>query len=170
MKKLVLALTLTLASSAVLAQPPGGPQGGDGHPMGQMKERMKDELGLTDEQVKKMREIRDAGGSREDMQAVLTPEQKLKMAEMRKEHEGDLAERKERMQKELGLSDEQVAKIDQIRQSGGSREEMRAVLTPEQQAKWDAKKDEMRSKWEQYRKQKAEGQAPMPGGQEPATK
>lgn len=41
-------------------------------------------------------------------------------------------ERLERMQKRLGLSDEQVSQLREIRQRGGSREEIRAVFTDEQ--------------------------------------
>jgi Spy/CpxP family protein refolding chaperone len=68
----------------------------------------------------------------------LTPEQQAKAAEMRKEHKGDFAERKAQMQESLGLSDEQMAKMAEIRKDGGSREDMRAVLTPEQLTKFDA--------------------------------
>ena len=106
--------------------------------------RMQNELDLTDEQVKKMREIRDQGGSMAEMQAVLTPEQQAKAAKLRKEHAGEREERKARMQEHLGLSDEQKAKMAEIRKQGGSREEMRAVLTPEQQAKFDAKRSQHR--------------------------
>jgi hypothetical protein len=43
-------------------------------------------------------------------------------------------DRLERMQKRLGLSDEQVSQLREIRQRGGSREEIRAVFTDEQWA------------------------------------
>ena len=131
MKKLIMALGLILASSVILAQPQGGPNGGDKAPPAA---RMENELGLTDKQVKQMRAIRDAGGTRAAMQAVLTPEQEAKAAELRKERKG---ERASRMKEHLGLSDEQAAQIRAIRKEGGSREEIRAVLTPEQQAKLD---------------------------------
>ena len=39
-----------------------------------------------------------------------------------------------RMQKNLGLSDEQVAQLHELRERGGSREEVRAVFTDEQWA------------------------------------
>ena len=51
------------------------------------------------------------------------------------------------MQAHLELSDEQVAEMRRIREDGGSREEVRAVLTEEQQAKWDQAR-------ERHRKQK----------------
>lgn len=127
-----------LFSSLAMAQPDAPPaQGGKPPRIAQME----DKLGLTDEQVQKMRAIRDSGGSMADMRAVLTPEQKVKAAQLHKEnteHNGGLAEREARMQQALGLSDEQVAKMAQIRKDGGSREDMRAVLTPGQQAKFDA--------------------------------
>jgi Spy/CpxP family protein refolding chaperone len=157
MKKLILALGLALASSVALAQaegpPPGGP-GPKGGSKGMPMVRMQDDLGLSDEQVKKMREIRDAGGSREEMRAVLTPEQQAKAMELRKANKGERTERKAHMQKELGLSDEQMAKIEELRKADGSREEIRAVLTPEQQVKFDA----MRSK----REGKPAGKGPKP--------
>lgn len=134
MKKLIMALGLILASSVILAQPQGGPTSGDKAPPAV---RMENELGLTDEQVKQMRAIRDAGGTRAEMQAVLTPEQQAKAAELRKKRKDERANRMKRMKEELGLSDEQVTKIQAIRIEGGSREEVRAVLTPEQQAKFD---------------------------------
>lgn len=155
MKNRVIALSLALVSSVALAQPPntppGGPQGdGKGRPM----MRMQNELDLTDEQVKKMREIRDQGGSRAEMQAVLTPEQRARMAAHREEHAHEREERQARMQEHLGLSDEQKAKMAEIRKQGGSREEMRAVLTPQQQAKFDA----MRSQHQGFgQKQKPAG-------------
>jgi len=155
MKNRVIALSLALVSSVALAQPPsappGGPQGdGKGRPM----MRMQNELDLTDEQVKQMREIRDQGGSMAEMQAVLTPEQRTKAAALRKEHAGEREERQARMQQHLGLSDEQKAKMAEIRKQGGSREDMRAVLTPEQQTKFDT----MRSQHQGV------GQKPKPAG------
>ena len=84
-----------------------------------------------------MRDIRQAGGSREDMNAVLNPEQQAKVAKLRKTHKGKGGDRKRRLQ-QLDLSDEQKTQIQDIRKEGGSREEVRAVLTPEQQAKLDA--------------------------------
>jgi Spy/CpxP family protein refolding chaperone len=113
---------------------------------------MQNDLDLTDEQVKKMREIRDQGGSRAEMQAVLTPEQRAKMAASRKEHMGERDERMARMQEHLGLSEEQMTKMEAIRKEGGSREEMRAVLTPQQQTKFDAMRDRHQGKGPQSEK------------------
>jgi Spy/CpxP family protein refolding chaperone len=133
MKALILALSLTVASAGVLAQSE------DERPSGNKfakLERMQNNLGLTDEQLDQMRDIRQAGGSREDMNAVLNPEQQAKVAKLRKTHKGKGGDRKRRLQ-QLDLSDEQKTQIQNIRKEGGSREEVRAVLTPEQQAKLD---------------------------------
>lgn len=140
MKKFVVALTLALASSVALAESETGSENGStSGAKAAPVARMQDELDLTDEQKQKMREIRDAGGTREEMQAVLTAEQQAKAAELRKERMG---ERADRMKEELGLSSEQMAKIKDIRKAGGTREEVRAVLTPEQQVKFDAMRSE----------------------------
>jgi Spy/CpxP family protein refolding chaperone len=134
MKRLIMALGLTLASSMALAQPGGGPKGDARAAPGA---RMQQELGLTNEQVQKMREIREAGGSKEEVRAVLTPEQQAKAAELQKAKKTNRSDAAGRMKENLGLSDEQAAEIQKIQEQGGSREEIRAVLTPEQQAKFD---------------------------------
>lgn len=158
MKLRMLTLGLILASGVALAQqtPHGSPGASEKHPYAV---RMKDELGLTDEQVAKMREIREGGGTREEMQAVLTPEQRAKAAQLRQSQKGDRAGRMARVQQELGLSDEQMEKMNEIKRNGGTREEMRAVMTPEQQAKFDA----MRSK------RSVHGPAPKPTAATPAS-
>ena len=130
MKHYILAMSLALASSVALAQP-GGPDGGKGPSLAKMQQQ----LDLTDEQMATIREIQKSGGDRAEVRAVLTPEQQAKAAELKKARKNDRAERRTRMQQELGLSDEQVAKMAEIRKAGGSREEVHAVLTPEQQAK-----------------------------------
>jgi Spy/CpxP family protein refolding chaperone len=63
--------------------------------------------------------------------------------EVIKKGEGD---RMARMQQNLGLSDQQVAQIRQIRDNGGSREEILAVLTPEQLAELKKRRAEMKGK------------------------
>lgn len=61
---------------------------------------------------------------------------------------GDRKERMQRMREHLDLSDAQVEQMREIRESGGSREEMRAVLTEDQQAKFDAARQRHRQKHE----------------------
>jgi Spy/CpxP family protein refolding chaperone len=48
---------------------------------------------------------------------------------------GNPEQRMQRMQKHLDLSDQQMSQMREIRANGGGREEMRGVLTEEQQAK-----------------------------------
>lgn len=83
MKALILVLSLTLVSSAVLAQSEDEPPSGNNVAK---LERMQSNLGLTDEQVEQMRDIRQAGGTREDMNAVLNPEQQAKLDAAHKKH------------------------------------------------------------------------------------
>ncbi len=108
MNRQILALGLALAvagSSAVLAQGSGeGPQGippegrgyhgkgphGDPEMQAKRQERMRQHLGLSDEQVEQMDAIRDSDASREEkreqMRAVLNDEQRAKMDQMRENH------------------------------------------------------------------------------------
>jgi Spy/CpxP family protein refolding chaperone len=126
---------MMLVSSFALAQPSTSPES---NPRAQNIAQIQDQLGLTEEQAKKMREIRDNGGSMADMRAVLTPEQKKKAAQLRKEHEEDPMQLRGVFQQVLGLSDEQMSRLEQIRKDGGSRADMIAVLTPEQKEKFKA--------------------------------
>ena len=138
MKNLVMALSLAVASNVAFAQPDAASKGGhEGGKKGMPLVQLQEELGLTDDQVEKMREIKEAGGSRKEMRAVLTPEQQSKVAELKKAHGGGMEKRLDRMKAHLGLSDEQVAEMQKIREEGGSREDVQAVLTPEQRAKMD---------------------------------
>ena len=89
-KRIVMALSVALLSSMALAETASTPPKADAKP--QRMARIQNELGLTDEQVTKMREIRDQGGSRADMQAVLTPEQQTKATAMRKAHKENAEE------------------------------------------------------------------------------
>ena len=133
MKKHIVVLGLVLVCSLTLAQRQGTPEAGG---QTQHMKRFENKLGLTDEQARQMREIRDSGGSMAEMRAVLTPEQQAKAARM-KSKKGARDQYKARVQGYLGLSEQQTAEMAQIRKEGGSREEMRAVLTPEQQSKFD---------------------------------
>lgn len=115
--------------------------------------RMQQHLELTDEQIAEMRRIRDDGGTKKEVRAVLSDEQKAKAQEMkaargnsdkgksRKEGKSTVTdEQLSKMQEALGLSDEQLAEMRQIRDGGGSAKEVRAVLTEEQKAQVQARK------------------------------
>ena len=104
MKAFILTLVLALASTTAMAEGKGGPHGGGKKHMA----RMQQELGLTDEQVAEMRQIRQSGGSKEEVQAVLTEEQQANAKELRSERKANRGDRIARMQQHLGLSDEQV--------------------------------------------------------------
>ena len=85
----ILTLTLALAAGSVFAGDKrgegmhGGRHGGD--PEARMA-RMQERLGLSDAQVKQMREIREDGGGREEMREVLTDEQRAQIEERRAMH------------------------------------------------------------------------------------
>ena len=129
-----LALALSAASYA------------DGH-RGKNLERMQERLGLSDAQVEEMREIRANGGSREDVRAVLTDEQRSQAQQWREENPDKARKMKlrqqhaQRMHDELNLTDAQVEQMREIRENGGSRDDVNEVLTDEQReqmATWRA--------------------------------
>ncbi len=141
MKAIILTLGLLMTATSALAEREGGSGDRDGH-----RARMQQELGLSEDQLQQMREIREQGGSREEMRAVMTEEQQAKAKELRKNSKGDHAQRISRMQEHLGLSDGQVTQMQEIREQGGSREDMQAVLTEEQQAKLAEKRSAHKGK------------------------
>ena len=125
-----LLLAVSLLAAPVLAD--GHRSGGPGgHGGADRLARMQQHLQLSDEQVQQMQAIRDDGGSREDMQAVLTDAQREKM-ERHRASKGKGGDRLARMREHLQLSDDQVEQMREIRANGGSREDMHAVLTDEQ--------------------------------------
>ncbi len=84
--KTLMTLTLGLllvAGSAWADRPEGGQDQGK---RGDRIARMQQHLGLSDDQVSQMKDIRANGGSREDMRAVLSDDQQAQMREMRKQH------------------------------------------------------------------------------------
>lgn len=97
--------------------------------------KMQEQLQLTDDQVSEMRQIRDDGGTRKEMRAILTDEQKAQAKSKDKEARPAMTDEKlDKMQKQLQLSDEQVEKMRLIREDGGTRKDMLAVLNEEQRA------------------------------------
>ena len=66
----------------------------------------------------------------------------------------DSGDRMAKMQRNLGLSDGQVAEIRRIRDSGGSKEEIMAVLTEEQLASMKERRAQIKDKGRK-RKRKA---------------
>ncbi len=62
------------------------------------------------------------------------------------ENNSAMSDRMAQMQKNLGLSDEQVAQIRQIRDNGGGKEEILAVLTDEQLTLFKKRRAEKKGK------------------------
>ena len=60
--------------------------------------------------------------------------------------EQDSGDRMAKMQQNLGLTDEQVAEIRHIRDNGGSKEEIMAVLTEEQLAMMKERRAQIKDK------------------------
>lgn len=155
MKKTLIGL-LTLALITVTAAADASPAGGKGLRGDSPRlSKLQDSLGLSDAQVDEIREIRAKGGSRDDVRAVLDDEQRAMLDTRRARRQGansattgrrmsgadrgmrGHAPRMAHLQQGLGLSDEQAARIRDIRANGGSREDIRAVLTDEQRALMD---------------------------------
>ncbi len=82
-RALILTLSLAVASAAAFAGDHEGKRGS-----GDRMARMQESLGLSDDQMEQMREIRKNGGSREEMHAVLTDEQRALMEERRGQWQG----------------------------------------------------------------------------------
>jgi hypothetical protein len=99
---------------------------------------MQKRLQLSDEQMSQMRKIRDEGGSKKEMGAVLTDEQKARAKEQKaraKEQKSTMTdEQLSKLQKQVQLSDQQMSKMRKIREDGGTRKEIFAVLSNEQKA------------------------------------
>lgn len=125
----------------------------------QRLEKLQTELGLSSEQTAQLKSIMDANHAemkqlRAQMRSVYTPEQQAQMKtwrESRKEGERPDREAMKANWEALGVTDAQKEQMKTYRQQMKSkRESMKSqiagVLTPEQQAKWDAKKAEKREK------------------------
>jgi molybdenum-dependent DNA-binding transcriptional regulator ModE len=91
--------------------------------------RMQEHLNLSDDQVEEIRSVHSNGGGRDEIGAILTDDQRGQLRSFRKSgKEG----RNNKMREHLNLSDEQVSQIQSIKESGGGREEIAAVLTDDQ--------------------------------------
>ena len=173
MKKFIITATLIsalgLASTSAIAE--------DGNRLENHMARMQQALGLTDEQAAQIKSLREAQrtamqtsreSNRQQIEALLTPEQKEKFSTMKqrghkrghkmgkrgKRSGGErmqkrMDKRMTRMQEKLGLSDEQVAQIKSLREAqhtasqaarDSHRQQIEALLTPEQKEKFNAMK------------------------------
>ena len=91
--------------------------------------RMQEHLNLSDDQVEEIRRVHSNGGGRDEVSAILTDDQREQLKRSRKSGK---EERINRMREHLNLSDEQVSQIQSIKENGGGREEIAAVLTDDQ--------------------------------------
>lgn len=145
---------------AATAAPGGGPghRGGANH--AQRMEKMQAELGLTPDQVTRIKAIKESSKGEmktlhEQMRNTFTPEQQAQMKSWREDRKagGERLTREQRQEKwaQLGLSEGQQAQLKSYREQMKSKREnvhsqIMAVLTPDQQAKMEAKKAEFREK------------------------
>jgi periplasmic protein CpxP/Spy len=116
---LLLPLTLMLATAPMLpslAEAPMVSQSPDGKPGGKLEQ-----LNLSEEQKDRIAKIRMT--QRQEVQAILTPEQWQQWQQARQNNQ----------RPNLNLSEEQKAKMKAMRQN--TRSQIEAVLTPEQRQK-----------------------------------
>ncbi len=111
-------------------------------------------LNLTDAQKEQMRQLRKE--TRDQIQSVLTQEQKDKIQAMRASRQGQNNQGQNRQEirkgmASLNLTDEQKAKIKAIRQAQKAR--MEAILTEQQKQQLE----QMRQEWKQQRQQRQQG-------------
>ena len=122
---------LFLASGISLAQPLEGKQA-------KQIVHMQDQLGLTDEQIGKIREIDSQGGGPGEIRSVLTQDQLSQLQERRlkqKRNKEKQRDRMDAMQKELDLSDSQMEQIREISARGSQKDQIMALLTDAQKVK-----------------------------------
>jgi len=101
-------------------------------------ERMQEALQLTPDQTRKIEQILESNGSNRQVNQVLTAEQRRTWdtyKERRKSMRKEQPDWVDRMTVALDLSEEQIARMREIKAQGGKRKEMRRVLTPPQLAK-----------------------------------
>jgi Spy/CpxP family protein refolding chaperone len=93
---LALIFTLLVAIAPAFASDENGPDARGPHGGGDRLARMQEHLDLSDEQVEKIRQIRESGGGREEIDAVLTEEQQAKLQERRDQMKGQGGKRGDR--------------------------------------------------------------------------
>lgn len=86
MNKTLISLLVAAVVAAPLAFAEGKNKQGGEHRNKQRAAHMQEQFGVSDDQLSQMREIRDDGGSREDVRAVLTDDQRSQMRQWRKDN------------------------------------------------------------------------------------
>ncbi len=175
---LMLALPLAVMAEEPFTCPEGGPGMRGPGPHHGLMGRLGDELGLTDEQKEEIRAIvaEEMPATRqrieERVNGLLTPEQQVKLEQLKEEQPGMMRKGKgrgmrgpgghpgarlERMAETLDLTDEQQTTIRQIFDDAAPpkrleiREQINSVLTPEQQEKMEELHEARRSRMEERR-------------------
>lgn len=154
-------LSLTLAASVLMALPAaadGHRHRGGKHSPEQRLNRMQSKLDLSDEQMIQMKAIFESHKSeferiKSEMKNTFTDDQRQALKEARKNRKRDKSAKRERPSPEerskrmakLGISEGQQAQLRSLRQQMKSereliKQEMQAVLTPEQQTKMEEMK------------------------------
>ncbi|MBE9037584.1 Spy/CpxP family protein refolding chaperone [aff. Roholtiella sp. LEGE 12411] len=103
------------------------------------------ELGLTDTQKNQIQAIRQ--NTRAQIEGILTPEQKAKLEATKQERQASQGQRSRNKFADLNLTEQQKTQMRQIWES--SKQQMQAVLTPEQQAKLKQLQENRRQRREQ---------------------
>jgi periplasmic protein CpxP/Spy len=103
-------------------------------------------LNLTQEQKDKMKEIRE--NTRTQIQGILTAEQQQ---QFQAAMQSGQRQRRGQVFASLNLTEEQKTKIREVMQT--SKQNMRAVLTPEQQQQLEQFRNNKRSRWQQRNSQ-----------------
>lgn len=125
MKHVIVTLLLALASTLALAE---------AEQASTPASAAAPKIVITEEQKVEIRALVEAGSSRRDARLqVLTEEQLDGLSRQR----ATKSTRADSVLGKLDLSDEQKAQIAEIRANGGSRKDVRAVLTAEQVTKYD---------------------------------
>jgi Spy/CpxP family protein refolding chaperone len=118
-----------------------------------------DSLGLSEDQKARIKVIQN--NARAQMEQVFTPEQKAKLEAARQERQarrgqrqpgerpepGEYRQRRGKKMADLNLTDDQKARMRAIREN--TKQQIEAVLTPEQRAKLQEMKANRRERWQQ---------------------
>lgn len=152
-------LVATLAFGSAVSAAPGEGKVRTGQHHAQRMEKLKAELGLTEEQSTRIKAIMEANrsemkGLHEQMRGVFTAEQQAQMKSWRESRKAGERPSREDMKSKwetLGVTDAQKEQLKSYREQMKTKREsvktqIASVLTPDQQAQWEAKKSEFRGK------------------------
>jgi Spy/CpxP family protein refolding chaperone len=84
--QLLTLMVIAITSSPITVAEGDRHQGGKQGDGGRRAAHMQEQFGVTDDQLSQMREIRENGGGREEVRAVLTDDQRSQMQQWRQEN------------------------------------------------------------------------------------